>query len=320
MPDMIMDDYSQTLVMPSKATLIITPPSILPQWQSELSRHAPSLKVYHYQGIATDKKKAPLEETLLKDLATKYDVVLSTYHTLAREVHFAEEPPERNMRHQRKFERKRSPLVQIEWWRICLDEAQMVESGVTAAARVACRLPRVHSWAVTGTPLKKDIQDLHGLLIFLRYKPFSDANSGRLWAHLVRLHRHLFRKIFGAIALRHTKAQIRDELHLPPQKRVVVTVPFSVVEQQNYTTLFSEMCEEVGVNADGTPAAEYWDPDDPATVEKMRSYLVRLRQACLHPQVGGKNRRALGKGTAPLRTVAEVLEVRNCLRTNHVYR
>ncbi|SMR55318.1 unnamed protein product [Zymoseptoria tritici ST99CH_1A5] len=308
-PDLVMDNYSGNMVMPSRATLIITPASILPQWQTELNRHAPNLSVFHYQGITADKKKSPSADAILRDLATKYDVVLSTYHTLAREVHFAEEPPDRNMRHQRKFERKRSPLVQIEWWRICLDEAQMVESGVTAAARVACRLPRIHSWAVTGTPLRKDIQDLLGLLIFLRYKPFDDVSSGRLWGHLVRSHRHLFRKLFGAIALRHTKAQIRDELHLPAQKRVVVTVPFSVVEQQNYTTLFNEMCEEVGVNEDGTPAVEFWNPSEPAVIEKMRTYLSRLRQTCLHPQVGGKNRRALGKGAAPLRTVAEVLEV-----------
>ncbi|KXT00986.1 hypothetical protein AC578_8198 [Pseudocercospora eumusae] len=306
---MVFDRNSGIKVSPSKATLIVTPTSLTQQWKSELERHAPALNIFHYQGIATghSKKKDRAAATVIRELCEDYDVVITTYQVLGREIHFAEDPPDRAMRHARRHERRRSPLVQIEWWRVVLDEAQMVESGVTAAARVACRLPRVHSWAVSGTPLRKDVQDLLGLLIFLRYEPF--ANNGKLWSHLIHNHRHHFRKIFSEIALRHTKAQIRDELQLPPQKRVVVTVPFSVIEQQNYTELFDQMCEEVGLNKNGEPIRDDWDPSDPRTTETMRSWLVRLRQTCLHPQVGGKNRKALGRGTNPLRTVAQVLEL-----------
>ncbi|KAK4500470.1 hypothetical protein PRZ48_008659 [Zasmidium cellare] len=303
LPDEILDIDSGTTVKPSRATLIITPPTILQQWKSELNRHAPKLKVYHYKGIPKPDKKGYSESALIQDLATTYDVVLTTYTVLGAEIHFAEDPPDRNMRHAPKFERKKSPLIQLQWWRICLDEAQMVDTGVTAAARVACRIPRVHSWAVSGTPLRNNIEDLHGLLIFLRFKPLS--LSSKLWGHLVTNHKHLFKGIFGSIALRHTKALIRDELRLPPQKRVVISCPFSVVEQQNYATLFNQMCDEVGLNTDGSPRHGDWEPTQQA--ERMRSWLVRLRQTCLHPQVGVKNRRALGHRVGPLRTVAEVL-------------
>ncbi|KAI7495867.1 hypothetical protein KC367_g7098 [Hortaea werneckii] len=303
----VRDDYSETLVTPSKATLIITPNSILEQWRSELRRHASALKVHLYTGIPKGQNAEESQDDVIKELAEDYDVVLATYNTLAQELHFAEDPPERSRRHERKYARKRSPLVQIQWWRVCLDEAQMVESGVTAAARVACRLPRINSWAVSGTPLRKNVQDLHGLLIFLRYSPLNE--SPKLWNHLITNHRHLFKKIFGEIALRHTKSQIREELRLPSQKRVVLTVPFSAVEQQHYTTLFDEMCEDVGLNSDGSPRVEDWDPTDPGTIEMMRTWLARLRQTCLHPQVGGRNRKALGRGQGPLRTVSEVLEV-----------
>ncbi|KAF2158888.1 hypothetical protein M409DRAFT_71432 [Zasmidium cellare ATCC 36951] len=301
--DEVFDGDSETMVKPSRATLIITPPSILQQWKSELNRHAPNLKVHHYQGIPKAYRKGYSEADLIQDLATKYDVVLTTYGVLGAEIHFAEDPPDRNMRHAPKFERKKSPLIQLQWWRICLDEAQMVDTGVTAAARVACRLPRVHSWAVSGTPLRKNVEDLHGLLIFLRFKPLS--LSSKLWGHLVTNHKHLFKGIFGNIALRHTKALIRDELRLPPQKRVVISCPFSVVEQQNYATLFDQMCEEVGLNADGSPRHDDWEPSQ--QTERMRRWLSRLRQTCLHPQVGAKNRKAPGGRAGPLRTVAEVL-------------
>nr|POE48401.1 putative atp-dependent helicase irc20 [Quercus suber] len=291
----------------SKATLIISPSSILEQWKSELSRHAPLLRVFHYEGVSGGGKKARKEADIIEDLTRNFDVVLTTYQTLRKEVHFAEDPPERNMRHSRRFERKRSPLVQITWWRVVLDEAQMVESGVSAAARVARQLPRVHNWAVSGTPLKKDVADLHGLLLFLRYHPFCESSA--LWGHLITNHRHFFHQVFAKIALRHTKAQVRSELHIPSQKRVVITMPFSAVEQQHYTSLFKDMCEQVGVDNDGSPTHDQWDPESPVTIEAMRTWLTRLRQTCLHPQVGVRNRKALGRGQGPLRTVAEVLEV-----------
>lgn len=302
----IYDTETGAPLLRSKATLIITPNTILPQWKGELSRHAPALSIYHYQGIPGGNRSEKGEKSLLADLATRYDVVLVSYQTLGRELNFVEDPPDRGLRHAPKFERKRSPLVQIFWFRVCLDEAQMVEPGVTAAAKVARRLNRQHSWCVTGTPLRNKVEDLHGLLIFLHCQPFSD--NAKLWGHLVTNHRHLFKRIFRSIAMRHTKSQVRDQLQIPQQKRIVMTMSFSAIEQQAYTALLTEMCEAVGVHDNGSPKIEDWDPKYPQTLEAMRTWLVRLRQSCLHPQVGGRNRKALG-GKGPLKTVAQVLEL-----------
>ena len=71
--------------------------------------------------------------------------------------------------------------------------------------------------------------------------------------------------------------------------------------------MFQEMCADCGVGPDGAPLKDDWDPNSPAVVEKMRNWLSRLRQTCLHPQVGLRNRKALGSSKGPLRTVAEVL-------------
>ena len=128
-------------------------------------------------------KKVVLEQTSVENLLS-YDVVLTTYSVLSREIHFANTAPNRNLRHGKKHPARKSPLVQISWWRVCLDEAQMVESGVSQAATVARLIPRVNAWAVSGTPLRKDVQDLLGLLIFLRYEPF--CNSEKLWERASR--------------------------------------------------------------------------------------------------------------------------------------
>jgi E3 ubiquitin-protein ligase SHPRH len=261
----------------------------------------------HYKGVSDVGSSKQDAQSIIKDLA-ECDVVLSTYSVLSKEVHTAVDPPERSLRHrERKHTRPRSPLVQIHWWRVCLDEAQMVESGVSAAAQVASLLPREHAWAVSGTPLKKDIQDLFGLLVFLRYQPF--CNSSAIWNRMIHQYGDLFKTLFGSITMRHTKNQVRHELRLPPQRRVVLTLPFTQVEEQNYKTLFETMCDECGCQPDGSPLTDSWDPESPVLLQKMRAWLCQLRQTCLHPQVGGRNRRALGRGQGPLRTVAEVLEV-----------
>ncbi|KAI9842134.1 MAG: hypothetical protein M1838_003253, partial [Thelocarpon superellum] len=290
---------------PSNATLIITPSSILEQWKTELHTHAPSLNVLHYEGLKTGLGKLGDEE--LVEMLAGQDVVLTTYNVLASEVHYAGPTKERDLRHRKKYLPRRSPLVQIEWWRVCLDEAQMVESGVSNAAIVARSIPRCNAWAVSGTPVRKDVKDLFGLLIFLHYEPY--CHSARVWEKLVTFDRPTLQDIFGQIALRHTKEQLRDELQLPPQKRVVITVPFTPVEEQHYAHIFQQMCDDCGLDLEGAPLHDNWNPDEPGTIEKMRRWLTRLRQTCLHPEVGGQNRRALGHKDGPLRTVAEVLEV-----------
>jgi len=301
-PMQIVDDYTGTELTSCNATLIITPPTILEQWKSEIARHAPHLRVFHYTGL----KRKDTDVDIIKHNLMEHDVVLTTYSVLASEIHYAQEAPKRNLRKEKVYAQRRSPLVSLSWWRVCLDEAQMIESGVSNAATVARLVPRVNAWCVTGTPVKRDVKDLHGLLIFLRYHPFSEA---RVWqkmldgdpAHLIQL--------FGQIAMRHSKNAVRDELDIPPQKRIVVTVPFTAIEESNYNHLFQQMCDDSGLTIDGAPLSDDWDPNAPGTVEKMRSWLTRLRQTCLHAEIGARNRKALGRGNGPLRTVDEVLEV-----------
>ncbi|KAH6689544.1 E3 ubiquitin-protein ligase [Plectosphaerella plurivora] len=290
----------------SGATLIVCPSSLQQQWLAELERHAPHLMVSYYpgrgqMGISADN---PADEEELVTLLAHQDVVLTTYNVLTSELHYATKPPDRSRRRERAYARPKSPLVQISWWRVCLDEAQMIESGVSSAAIVARVLHRVNAWGVTGTPVKSDIKDLLGLLLFLRYEPYSSFSH--VWAALTERYKDVFRSLFNRISIRHTKQLVRDEIALPAQKRFVITMPFTAVEQQHYQSLFNEMSEACGLDAEGDPVVEDWNPKN--YEERMRSWLNRLRQAALHPEVGVQNRRALGhKAGAPLRTVDEVL-------------
>ena len=178
----LQDFRIEYLPVPSGCTLIITPPSILHQWKTEIATHAPHLKVHHYQGISSRYYNNEELSYLVEDLL-QYDVVLSTYNVLAREIWYATPIPSRSLRHEKKFKQRRSPLVQINWWRVCLDEAQMVEGGVSNAAIVARSIPRHNAWAITGTPLRRDHRDIFGLFLFLRLEPY--AGSWKLWERMV---------------------------------------------------------------------------------------------------------------------------------------
>ena len=239
---------------------------------------------------------------IVEELA-EFDVVLTTYNVIAKEIHYTGATPKRSLRHEKRFVQRKTPLVRLSWWRVCLDEAQMIESGVSNAAKVARLIPREIAWAVTGTPLRRNIDDLFGLLLFLHYEPF--CFSAPLWRRLCLCFGSVLAKIISTIALRHRKGQLLDELRLPPQKRIVITTPFTAIEEQKYAQIFDEMCEECGLNGLGAPLRGDWDPEDPVIVDKMRTWLTRLRQASLHPELS--YRRTLGTGS-PLRTVAQVLE------------
>ncbi|KAK3997482.1 putative ATP-dependent helicase IRC20 [Cladorrhinum sp. PSN332] len=302
---MIFDPFLGRELLSTSATLIVAPSTLLEQWLSELKRHAPALRVHYYPGLRKASKLQTEEENSAEYLANQ-DIVVTTYEVLRSDIWSAYDEPQRSMRNQKQYERVRSPLVQLSWWRVCIDEAQMVENWTSKAAQLARLIPRVNSWGVTGTPVKDNIsQDLRGLLIFLRYDLYSFDTT--VWNRLMTLDKASFTKIFHLISMRHTKALVRHEIAIPPQKRYVITMPFTAVEEQHYQTLFKELAATCGLDPQGKPLQEGWNPEDPAAQSAMRVALDRLRQTALHPEVGNQNRKALGQKTGPLRTVSEVL-------------
>lgn len=152
------DYYLGEQVKTTPATLIVAPTSLKNQWLSELNKHAPSLRVMHYKGLTQSSREEESKAgALIRKLQT-HDVVVTTYSVLTSELDYALGEPDRARRQPRKYHRPRSPLTQLRWWRVCMDEAQMIESGVSKSATLARLIPRVNAWGVTGTPVKDSVE------------------------------------------------------------------------------------------------------------------------------------------------------------------
>lgn len=218
--------HADSAITPIKATLVVAPTPLISQWAAELLQHAPGLRVVRYDGLTQGiGSRAAFSASASEDFMDA-DVVLCSYDALRHD--------------KRKHKTKTlSPLLMVEWWRVILDEAQMVSTSTSETSRMAADLGRVHAWCVSGTPMSSRVSDLHGLLTFLAFVPF--ARQSLLQATIldpflqrqpVGLSR--MRGIMQSIMWRHRKDHVASEIHLPALTVEDVWVELSDIERSIY--------------------------------------------------------------------------------------
>ncbi|CAJ0574863.1 unnamed protein product, partial [Mesorhabditis spiculigera] len=217
-------------IIPGKATLIIVPNAIFTQWYEEIRRHIKeNVKVELYQGLSTHGYKHP---TLLADK----DIVLTTYEVLEKELHFVEFKPRTGLRDRKRALASPSPLLSVDWWRICLDESQMIEGGGRKAAAMCLKLQSRARWCVTGTPLQKSLLDLTGLLAFLGIFPHSvpEIFAKALWLPYTHGQTDFLLDFVRQFFWRNNKVDISAQLTLPPVQTRLTELHFTPLEERTY--------------------------------------------------------------------------------------
>ncbi|KAJ8771167.1 hypothetical protein K2173_023492 [Erythroxylum novogranatense] len=311
------------------ATLIVCPAPILPQWHVEIERHTRpgSLKTCIYEGV----RDTSLSNTSAVDISelASADIVLTTYDVLKEDLSHDSDRHEgdrRFLRFQKRYPVIPTFLTRIYWWRICLDEAQMVETNSAAATEMALRLSAKYRWCITGTPIQRKLDDLYGLLRFLKASPFDVS---RWWIDVIR--DPYERRYVGAMELTHTffkrimwrssKKEVADELEIPPQEECVSWLTFSAIEehfyQRQHETCVSyarEVIESLkddvlkrkvpGSVSSDVLACHLITPNEAA---KLLNSLLKLRQACCHPQVGSSGLRSVQQSPMTMEEILMVL-------------
>eukprot|EP00079_Xenopus_tropicalis_P035704 XP_017949475.1 PREDICTED: E3 ubiquitin-protein ligase SHPRH [Xenopus tropicalis] len=273
--------------VPTGATLIISPSSICHQWVDEINRHvqSSSLHVMVYQGV---KKHGFLQPQMLAE----QDVVITTYDVLRSELNYVDIPHSnsedgRKFRNQKRYMAVPSPLVAVEWWRICLDEAQMVECTTAKAAEMALRLSGINRWCVSGTPVQRGLEDLFGLVLFLGVDPYWVKHwwDQLLYKPYCRKDPFPLYKFISKIMWRSAKKDVLDQIQIPPQTEDVHWLHFSPVERHFYHRQHEVCCQDALAKFRKiTDWALKLSSLDRRTVSSILYPLLRLRQACCHPQ------------------------------------
>ena len=261
-------------LVPSKATLIICPLSVVSNWEDQIEAHCQPgiLSVYVHHG--------PNRYTNPETICS-YDVVISTYSTVAKgsrkKVGLTED----------EFT---SPLHCIYWHRIILDEAHTIKSYSTLQARSIFQLHAQKRWCLSGTPIQNRFTDLYSLVKFLQFQPFDIMSDWTTYISrpltqdinaalaLSRLH-----TLMKAITLRRTKTLVIDGkpiLDLPPKEDRCIKLVLPPKERELYTRIQAE-CHGVFTamqNGNGSTM----------NYVHILEAILRMRQACSHPKLSEK--------------------------------
>jgi len=305
------------------ATLVVCPAAIIEQWRDEIALHVRpgTVKVITYEGQSQRSGVAGSLDGVYsaRDLA-EADIVLTTYDTLRTEIDIDTANgqglagAERSRRYERKYNVVPTPLTRLKWWRVVLDEAQMVESTVSKAAEMVRRLPAMHRWAVTGTPISRGLGDIFGLLTFLMVEPFAFGDYW--WKRMIETPymngdacaEDVLYDVLRGLMWRNSRADMEHQLGVPPQGELVTWLRSNAVEAHWYSQQYT-LC----LSAANSALRRYRDHPDDASVDPQNAFnvmmpLLRLRQACDHPQAGSHGLAGGIRSGANVLTMDEISE------------
>ncbi|XP_021255252.1 transcription termination factor 2 [Numida meleagris] len=230
---------NDSTVIPSCGTLIVCPASLIHHWKKEIDRHVGfgKLKVYLYHGPNRDKHAEVLSE---------YDVVVTTYSLLSKEVPTSKEEGEFPAKDHEVGSGSSpcSPLLRVAWARVILDEAHTIKNPKVQTSIAVCKLRASARWAVTGTPIQNNLLDMYSLLRFLRCSPFDEY---KVWKYQVdnntKKGADRLSLLTRSLLLRRTKDQLdpsgKPLVSLPQRSMQLHQLKLSAEEQSVYSVLFA---------------------------------------------------------------------------------
>lgn len=161
-----------------KTTLIVAPVALLQQWKREIEEKLYAenqLSIYILHG----EKRAALFSQL-----KRYDVVLTTYGTLASELKRKEHWDRMKTENPGTYQNLSSSMMKLpilgddsRWYRVILDEAQCIKNRNTKAALACCSIQTMYRWCMSGTPMMNNVTELHSLIKFLRIGPYNSLEK-----------------------------------------------------------------------------------------------------------------------------------------------
>lgn len=235
--------------------LLILPASLLGNWQAEIARFAPTLKIWVAHSSATEKALMETHPAL-----SEIDLVITTYAL----VH-------------------RLPWLQeANWDMIIVDEAQGIKNPTTKQTQAIKALHSQVRFILTGTPIENRLLDLWSLFDFVApgllgtSKAFADYakkaskrdqdtnQEGQFYANI--------RQLVTPYILRRLKTDKKIISDLPDKTELDAYCTLSKTQIALYQQALDELEEKLNAGIEGIQRRGL-----------VLSYLLRFKQICNHP-------------------------------------
>lgn len=250
--------------------LVVSPKATLHNWQQEVTKFCPDLKVLPYWGNKSDRNELRKywSHKRMYRRDSEFQVCITSYETLTVDEKY--------------FNR-------VKWQYLVLDEAQAIKNSNSSRWKALLQFPCRNRLLLTGTPLQNKLSELWSLLhfimptIFDSHAEFADwfakdieghANNNKMLdaTTLSRL-----RTLLDPFMLRRVKRDVESEM--PPKTEVKLNCSLSARQRQLYGSIKANISpEELARVLVGT-THDYSDRNS-----KLMNLVMQLRKVCNHPE------------------------------------
>jgi SNF2 family DNA or RNA helicase len=230
--------------------LIVCPTSVLGNWEREVKRFAPSLKVKIHHG-----DKRPQGQAFAKQAKTQH-LIITSYALVQRDL---------------------NTLKTVEWQGVVLDEAQNVKNAEAKQSQAVRQLECQFHIALTGTPVENRLTELWSIMDFLNpgYLGAKNYFQRRFAIPIERYGDMTSLQALRALAqpfiLRRLKTDKTIIQDLPEKQEMTAFCGLSVAQANLYQTMVEETLEKIeestGIQRRGM----------------ILGLLTKLKQVCNHP-------------------------------------
>ena len=259
-----------------KPSLVVAPKSVVFNWELEAKKFTPTLSVLNYTG---------LERKEWTDRLHEFNVVLTTYGTLRRDIEFFQE---------------------IKFDYAILDESQAIKNDKSLTAKASRLLHAEHRLTLTGTPVENHLGELWSQLEYLNpgmlgrstaFRRFSKSFSGDEDANEEKTTEALesFRRGLAPFILRRTKDKVLTDL--PEKNEQTLYCDLLPHDRKKYNELRDYYRDSLLKRIDTSGMNK----------SKMHvlEALLRLRQTACHP--GLVDKKLVNKPSAKVDVLVEQL-------------
>lgn len=200
--------------------LVVAPASVVPNWESEIKKFAPSLNTIVLNNA--ENRNEAIQN------AGPYNVVLTTYGLLNTES---------------------AILSEKNWTTVCLDEAHIIKNKETKMSSAAMRLNANYKIILTGTPIQNHLGELWNLFHFINpgllgtFESFKKKFTIPITQDGNKERQKALRKMIRPFILRRSKRDVIEDL--PDKTEVILPIELSKEEMTMYEAMRLKTVEEI---------------------------------------------------------------------------